>query len=448
MSSSELRDLLTFRAYVTRAGCAVLILGAVLLVGPTRAAGQHHGGHGMGAGVPGGAGRPDGVDEKDNLKDFHQALAVQATSAQISEFQDVVKTASAAKEKLAAFARGTGREGIGPLDQALTEARTTSKKFQDGFSQAQKSGLKDIAKRLEKSDSDLDQEARRLDQAVQSEVGASQISSQTTNLDKSLTEFSNIELSLGREMGITLASGQDPNFNMPQVRNNIHLGSRTISLDSSGVLSQTAARGDERTFNLAMILDLSDLQQSVTEVMNDQVSEPKSCGAHLVVRHASLLAAAPASSLILQLHFERWSCSPMAGQNLSAELGEGEGSVELKLTPSVEHSNVLKMTAEFKRIDAAGMMGEELRSGDLGSDLREKVAQSILSALQIGSDFKATMPPAAQSGIVLQSARFEDSGAGGLKVLFEGQVHLSNAQVDQLASQLNQALSAKAPPQP
>ncbi len=138
----------------------------------------------------------------------------------------------------------------------------------------------------------------------------------------------------------------------------------------------------------------------------------------------------------------------MAGQNLSAELGEGEGSVELKLTPSVEHSNVLKMTAEFKRIDAAGMMGEELRSGDLGSDLREKVAQSILSALQIGSNFKATMPPVAQSGIVLQSVRFEDSGAGGLKVLFEGQVHLSNAQVDQLASQLNQALSAKAPTQP
>ncbi len=110
-----------FRANLTRARWAGLILSTILLVGPTRAAGQHHGGHGMGAGVPGGAGRPDGVDEKDNLKDFHQALAVQATSEQISEFQDVVKTASAAKEKLVAFAQGAGREGLGPLDQALDD---------------------------------------------------------------------------------------------------------------------------------------------------------------------------------------------------------------------------------------------------------------------------------------------------------------------------------------
>jgi hypothetical protein len=437
-----------FRANLTRARCAGLILSALLLVGPTQAAGQHHGGHGMGAGAPGGAGRPDGVDEKDTLKDFHQALAVQATSEQISEFQEVVKTAGAAKERLAAFAQGeTRREGIGPVDQALAEARSKNKKFQDGFSPSQKSGLKEITKRLEKADSDLDQEARRLDQAVQSESGAPQISTQASSLGKALTEFSNVELSLGREMGITLASGQDLSFNIPQVRNSVHLGSRTFSLDSSGVLSQIAAQGDQRSFSLAMALDLSDLQQSITEILSDKISEAKSCGARLVVRHATLVAAAPASSLILQLHFERWSCSPIAGQSVSAELGEGEGSIELKLTPSVEKSNVLKINAEIKRIDASGMMGEELRSGDLGSDLRDKVAQSILSALQTGSDFKATMPPVVQSGVSLQGARFEDSGAGGLKVLLAGQVQLSNAQVDQLAMQLNQSLSAKAPPQ-
>ncbi len=436
-----------FRANLTRARWAGLILSTILLVGPTRAAGQRHGGHGMGAGVPGGAGRPDGVNEKDTLRDFHQALAVQATSEQISEFQDVVKTASAAKEKLVAFAQGAERGGLGPLDQALATARAANKTFQDGFSQTQKSGLKDVIKRLEKSDSDLDAEARRLDQAVQSESGASQISSQSSSLDKALTEFSNVELSMGREMGITLASGEDLSFDIPQVRNKVRLGNRTLTLDSTSVLSQTAVLGDQRSFSVAMILDLSDLQQSITEIMNDQISETKSCVARLVVRHASLVAAAPASSLTLQLHFERWSCSPLTGMGVATELGEGEGSVEIKLTPSVEKSNVLKLTTEFKRIDASGMMGEELRSGNLGSDLREKVAQLILSAVQTGSDFKTNLPPAAQNGVSLQSARFEDTGAGGLKILVEGQIQLSNAQVDQLASQLNQSLSAKAPAQ-
>ncbi len=233
----------------------------------------------------------------------------------------------------------------------------------------------------------------------------------------------------------------------PKSEAGFDLGDRTLTLDSASVLSQTAVLGDQRSFSVAMILDLSDLQQSITEIMNDQISETKSCGARLVVRHASLVAAAPASSLTLQLHFERWSCSPLTGQGVSAELGEGEGSVEIKLTPSVQKSNVLKLTTEFKRIDASGMMGEELRSGDLGLDLREKVSQSILSAVQMGSDFKTTLPPVAQNGVSLQSARFEDTGAGGLKILVEGQIQLSNAQVDQLASQLNQSLSAKAPAQ-
>jgi hypothetical protein len=184
---------------------------------------------------------------------------------------------------------------------------------------------------------------------------------------------------------------------------------------------------------------LSDLQHSVTEVVSAEFSQASPCGERLAVQRATILPAPPASSLILQLHFERWSCS-----RVSTELAEGDGSVELRLTPSVDKS-VLNLTAEFKRIDATGMMAQELHSGDLGDDLRGKVAKTILSAVQAGADFKATLPGTVQ-GAILQSAHFEDSGGGSLRLVLQGQVQISNQQVNVLASQLNQALSPSGSP--
>ena len=64
-----------------------VILGLVALACPGIAGAQRHGGGGgAGSGGLGSIGRPTGVDEKDSLKDFHEAMAVQATGQQISEF--------------------------------------------------------------------------------------------------------------------------------------------------------------------------------------------------------------------------------------------------------------------------------------------------------------------------------------------------------------------------
>jgi len=48
-----------------------------------------------------------------------------------------------------------------------------------------------------------------------------------------------------------------------------------------------------------------------------------------------------------------------------------------------------------------------------------------------------------QNSAAIQSAKFQNTGAGGLSVVLAGQVEISNEQADQLASQLNQALSAR-----
>jgi hypothetical protein len=400
-------------------------------------AAQDQGGHGISIGGGNVYGQPNGVDEKDSLKDFHQAMEVQATTLQITGFQQLVKTTSAAHDQLAAFASAKSpREGIASIDQALESARSATRKFQDGLSEPQKSGLREILRRLDKADSDLTQEAKRFDQTVESGGSASNAAS----LDTALASFSNAQLALGREMGITLASAQDVTFNLPPVKDLADVGSRIISVVASGVLSQTEAQGNVRTFRLDSNLDLTDLQQNITAIMNAQLREGSACGERLGLRSANILPAPPASVLRLQLHFERWLC---AGQSSPTELAESDGAVEVKVMPSVQNST-LSMAAAFSRIDAKGMMADDLRSGDLGDDLRDKVAKALLLAVQSGGIFKTSLPQSLQSTATLQSAKFQDGGAGILRMVLTGQVQLSNEQAALLANQLNQALSAQA----
>jgi hypothetical protein len=89
------------------------------------------------------------------------------------------------------------------------------------------------------------------------------------------------------------------------------------------------------------------------------------------------------------------------------------------------------------------MLGEALHSGSLGEDLRDKAAALVLAAVQAGSDFKIALPPALQNAATIQSAKFQDAGVGGLSVMMNGQIEISNEQANQLASQLNQSLSAQ-----
>ena len=142
------------------------ILGAVLLAYPVPATAQRHGGGGVGGGGISGISRPSGVDEKDSLKDFHRALAMQATSQQIADFQALIKDTEAAQAALHSFQQLLHAENSAPetarvpLNQAIEKARNETSKFPEGFSSAQKAGMKDLVKRLAKADSVLEQEEK------------------------------------------------------------------------------------------------------------------------------------------------------------------------------------------------------------------------------------------------------------------------------------------------
>ena len=434
---------------------AAPILGFLLLAYPLAATAQRHGGGGAGGGgINGsvsGSNRPTGLDEKDSLRDFHQAMAVQATSQQTAEFQALIKSTDAAKAELQLFLQQVHKQNGDPinrqpLDQALESARSGNKNFEQGFSTAQKTGLKEIARRIAKADSDLEQEEKKLDQSLDVKAPASDLAARAESLDKALASFYDQQLALGREMSITLASGQDQAFTLPSSSHAVSIANQTIAVPVSGSLAQISSQGGTRTFKLALSADLTDLQQNITELLRSQLDASEDCGQRIAVRQATLAPSTPTGLLVMKLHFERWTCSRMFGQQTSNELAEGDGTVEIKLTASVEKPNMLKIAAAFGRIDATGMLAEALRSGSLGEDVRNTVAQSILSAAQTGSDFKATLPPAVQSSAVIQTARFQDTGVGGLSMVLDGQIEISDQQADALASQLNHALAAQGTP--
>ena len=428
---------------------AGLTVGAAVLLHCVLATAQRRGG-----GMPGGGGgglsaysRPDGVSEGDTLKDFHQALAVQATSQQVAVFQDVMKTTGAAKAELQSLEQSIAK-GPAPvardaaLDQSIENARNATRKFQEGFSEAQKNGLREIEKRFVKADADLDQEQKRLSQALDAKAQAAEVAARADSLDQALTAFSAAQLALGREMSIVMASGQDLTFLLPQVKSPISRNN-TTTVTVSGALSQVSAQDGRRKFNIELITDLSDLQQNITELMRARLDNSATCGERIAVQRATLMPDTPASVLNLQLHYERWSCSRMFGQQTSNELAEGDCSAEIRLTPSVEPPNALKVTVTFGLITPNGMIADSLRSGPLGDDIKEKVARAIVAAARPGLDFKIALPSAVQNVAVVQSAKFEDMGAGYLRIVLTGAMEISNEQADALATQLNQTLSAQ-----
>ncbi|MGD0792162.1 MAG: hypothetical protein ABR920_10360 [Terriglobales bacterium] len=433
-------------------GVAVLIVGIALLTSPRRMLAQHGGGgHGMPTGSGGGAGRPSGLSEKDDLKDFHRAMAVQANAEQRAAFAKVAQYAQAASDRLQAFRESLQKvpassplsDRATTLDQAIEKARAGNQNFLASFSSKQKSGLKDITKKLEKADSDLDKQVKTLDQIVQTPKPASeQISNSAASLDKALASFQSEQLALGREMSILLPSaGQDLTFNLPKVTNSINVGGQPISIPASGAVSRTSAENGHNLFSLQLVADLSDLQQNITGLLRSQLTRSPRCGERIAIQQATLTPLVPASLVVANLHFERWVCPP--GQQSPMEVAAGDGAIEVKLTLSLEQNTGLGLVSEISRVQADGLLRDLLRSGDLGVTLREQIAASLLSVLQKAADLKVALPPAAQDSATIQKAQFQDAGADQLSLVLDGQLQFSDEQTKQFATQLKQRLSAQ-----
>ena len=98
---------------------------------------------------------------------------------------------------------------------------------------------------------------------------------------------------------------------------------------------------------------------------------------------------------------------------------------------------------EVGDIQADGSLGELLRSGALGDTIREKIRSSILSALNKGTNVGATLPPAVQGYVTIQSAEFKDGGGGRLLAILDGEARITQEQVKLLSDQVKERLASR-----
>ena len=437
-------------------GSGTIFVLATLLVCPCAmmaqrgGAGGHIGGPAAGGNGLSGGNRATGIDTKDDLSTFHEIMAVQATREQKAAYAVMVKSTVAAGVELQSLEEQLGKEKNASavanrdktFDDAIETARTLNKKFLGGFSEEQKSGLKEITKRLIKTDAELGQLASGLDQEVEANAASSQMVGSAQNLAHALASFQSAQVDLGEEMSITASdNSQESSFYIPAVKNEVRVANQKIAITTSGVVSKGRVQGGENTLPVQVSADMSDLQLSIGDVMRSALNRTDRCGDRVEVRTAALTPQGPAGAVDVQLHYERWRCGTMFGRETMDELVEGSGALEVKLMPAVAEDGTLRLAAQIGRVDGEGLIGDSLRSGALGETLRNEISESVLAILRQGGGFTAALPAGTRRYATLRRAQFEGTGSGRLNMLLDGEIRVSNENLAALTSELKQQSS-------
>ena len=193
---------------------SVLAVATLLLVSASTLYAQH-GGHGGGGG--GRRGSPGATaDTSDaSLADFNRALAVQATSDQVSHFPELTKNTETARNLAKEFSGMSGKADsttefyrkTAALKEAVEEAQGSNQDFVKSFTKSQKAGLKELTKKLEKADSEVTKQWKDLEKQAGTAKSVSEgTAGAADRLEKALEEFQTQQIELGKEMGITPAS--------------------------------------------------------------------------------------------------------------------------------------------------------------------------------------------------------------------------------------------------
>ena len=240
------------------------------------------------------------------------------------------------------------------------------------------------------------------------------------------------------------ATAQNAVFKIPPVKIPLEVKDQRITITASAILTLSSKDRNLRILNLQLTGDLSDLQQNLTSLLSSQLDKDDRCGERVTIQNASLKPAEPASVAVVQLHVERWACVKLLGRQAAKKILGGDAQVPIKLTPEIEKdSTELQLVPEVGDIQADGSLGEVLRSGALGETIKEKVRSSIVSALNKGTNLSATLPPAVQGYVTIQSAEFKDGGDGRLLVVLDGVARITQEQVKLLSDQVKERLASR-----
>jgi hypothetical protein len=241
-----------------------------------------------------------------------------------------------------------------------------------------------------------------------------------------------MRLLLGVSLAVTcLAQVQTGNLTLKisPVKTSLTLEGQPVEITAWGAVS-SATSG---VLSLALTVDLGNFQENLTPVLAAQLNRSDRCGERLSVERAVLSPAAPSAVLTAYVHYERFACVKAFGKEIVKRLAGGNGVVEVNLAPSVGESGIT-LTAQVRKMDADGSLGELLSSGSLGDSIRDKIAASIESAIRKSANLKSTLPAAIENVAAIRTVQFADGGAGRLWLAIAGEVHLSAEQFQRLAN--------------
>jgi hypothetical protein len=232
---------------------------------------------------------------------------------------------------------------------------------------------------------------------------------------------------------------QNTTLRIPPQKIPFTIKDQAVTITASAAVTLAPGNQSAEAFKLELTADLSNLQKNFTALLAAQLDKDDTCGDRIQIQNASLVPAPPASLATVQLHYDRYGCAKVLGKEKTARLISGNAQIQLKLTPTVEQNDTgLRLVAEMAPIQADGSLGELLNSGSLGDMLREKIRESILDALQKGTNLSATLPPALQGRVAIEGAQFRDGGAGRLLAVLNGEGRITQEQIQALAKQIQQ----------
>ncbi len=192
-------------------------------------------------------------------------------------------------------------------------------------------------------------------------------------------------------------------FDIPPVPVSVNVAGQPVAIVVSGNVSGAT----EQPLALNLHADLSELQSHMTPLLQTELNQSNRCGERISVEKATLMPAAPAGLMTVQLHFEKWACLKVFGKENAKKLVGGNGSVQVLVTPRVQDGNSKSESpdAEIGSIDADGSLGDLLHS-EYGTTLRDKIRQALLKALQKSASLEAVVRAQAQPFVTIQSVEF------------------------------------------
>ena len=239
------------------------------------------------------------------------------------------------------------------------------------------------------------------------------------------------------------ATDQTATFKIPPVKIPLKFKEQNTTIAASAMITLITKKQGLNILKLELAADLSGLQENVTALLSSALDKDDPCGDRIAIQHATLTPLDRASITVVELHYERSACAKVLGKKESKRLVGGNAVMQMKLTPAVDDDNTqLRLVPEVGAIEADGSLGELLRSGTLGEMLREKIRKAILSALQKGADLSATLPPAVQGYVKIKNAQFKDAGSGRLLAILDGEIQITNEQLQELSKQVKERIEA------